>query len=387
MEGAVELIRAAVAGGTRICVHGDYDVDGICATAVMILALRELGADVSWHLPSRFEEGYGLATETIDRLAADGVGLIVTVDCGITAVDEVAHARSLGLEVVVTDHHRPGDALPDCPVVATRPSAYPFPDLCGTGVAYKLAGVLLGAGHPLLDQSARPRRPRDRRGRRPARRREPRARGGGSPRTGAHAAPRARLADALRVRRPGGDRRVRDRLPACSAHQCGRTARPARRRARAHPRRRPPPRRRACRRAGTIQPRPPGGRGADRPRRDRDDDGLVRGGAPPTRVCPLERGLARGCDRDRCLEARRALRPAGRAHRAKRGRQLEGIGPVDPVVRPPRRADALLRAARAVRRSQRCRRARDRRRPARGIRRGVSPGLPTTSSQPSSSAR
>lgn len=145
MAAACELIRAAVAEGRRICVHGDYDVDGICATAVALSVLRQLGADVDWHLPSRFEEGYGLAAETLTRLAEDGYGLVVTVDCGITAVEEVAHARTLGLDVVVTDHHRPGETVPDCPVVATRPSGYPFPELCGTGVAYKLGEALLGA--------------------------------------------------------------------------------------------------------------------------------------------------------------------------------------------------------------------------------------------------
>jgi single-stranded-DNA-specific exonuclease len=142
MRAACERIRAAVAAGTRICVHGDYDVDGICATALAVLTLRELGADVSWHLPSRFDEGYGVSASTIGRLAGDGVGLVLTVDCGITAVHEVAEAKGLGLDVIVTDHHRPGDALPDCPVVATRPSAYPFPELCGTGVVYKLAEAL-----------------------------------------------------------------------------------------------------------------------------------------------------------------------------------------------------------------------------------------------------
>src|SRR5688572_24380859 len=86
MEQAVERLRAAVAAGERICVHGDYDVDGISATAVCVLVLRELGATVDWRLPSRFDEGYGLALETIEQLAADGVDLIVTVDCGITAV-------------------------------------------------------------------------------------------------------------------------------------------------------------------------------------------------------------------------------------------------------------------------------------------------------------
>jgi single-stranded-DNA-specific exonuclease len=150
MAAAVERIRAAVAAGERICVHGDYDVDGISATALGVLVLRELGAQVEWRLPSRFDEGYGLALETIERLAADGVALVVTVDCGITAVTEVARARELGLDVIVTDHHRPAESLPDCPVVATRPSAYPCPDLCGTGVVHTLARVLLGEDHPAL---------------------------------------------------------------------------------------------------------------------------------------------------------------------------------------------------------------------------------------------
>ncbi|MGH3065073.1 MAG: single-stranded-DNA-specific exonuclease RecJ [Gaiellaceae bacterium] len=147
---AVERIRAAIDRGARICVHGDYDVDGICATALAVLYLRELEADVVWHLPSRFEEGYGVSSETLDRLADEGVGLVLTVDCGITAVDEIAAAKESGLEVVVTDHHRPGSALPDCPVVATRPSSYPFPELCGTGVVHKLGEALLGAEHPAV---------------------------------------------------------------------------------------------------------------------------------------------------------------------------------------------------------------------------------------------
>ncbi len=150
MDAACERIRAAIASRERICVHGDYDADGICATALAVLIFRELGADVSWHLPSRFEEGYGVSGETLDRLAEDGCSLVVTVDCGITAGAEVARAKALGLDVVVTDHHRPGDELPDCPVVATRPSDYPFPELCGTGVVYKLGQALLGAGAEAL---------------------------------------------------------------------------------------------------------------------------------------------------------------------------------------------------------------------------------------------
>ena len=150
MAAAVESIRSAIAAGKRICVHGDYDADGICATALAVLILREFGADVTWHLPSRFEEGYGVQRETLARLAEEGCGLVLTVDCGVTAVEEIAEARAQGLEVVVTDHHRPGETLPDCPVVATRPSDYPFPELCGTGVVYKLGEALLGVGHEAL---------------------------------------------------------------------------------------------------------------------------------------------------------------------------------------------------------------------------------------------
>jgi single-stranded-DNA-specific exonuclease len=150
MAAAVERIRVAVAAGERICVHGDYDVDGISATAVAVLVLREIGANVEWRLPSRFEEGYGLAAETIERLAEDGIDLVLTVDCGITAVEEVALARELGMDVIVTDHHRPGETLPDCPVVATRPSAYPCPELCGAGVVHTLARALLGDEHPAV---------------------------------------------------------------------------------------------------------------------------------------------------------------------------------------------------------------------------------------------
>jgi single-stranded-DNA-specific exonuclease len=90
MRAACERIRAAIADGRRICVHGDYDVDGISATALAVHLLRELGADVAWHLPSRFDEGYGVRSETLARLADDGCGLVLTVDCGITAADEVA---------------------------------------------------------------------------------------------------------------------------------------------------------------------------------------------------------------------------------------------------------------------------------------------------------
>jgi single-stranded-DNA-specific exonuclease len=151
MAEAVDRIRATIAAGQRICVHGDYDVDGICATALAVLVLRDLGAEVDWHLPSRFEEGYGVSGDTISRLADEGCALLLTVDCGITAVEEVAAAKARGLDVIVTDHHRPGETLPDCPIVATRPSDYPFPELCGTGVVCKLAQALGVDVAPYLD--------------------------------------------------------------------------------------------------------------------------------------------------------------------------------------------------------------------------------------------
>jgi len=150
MRAGCDRIAAAIAAGTRICVHGDYDADGISATALALLILRELGADAGWHLPSRFEEGYGVQPETVARLAADGYALVLTVDCGITAVEAVDEAKRLGLEIVVTDHHRPAERLPACPLVATRPSDYPFPELSGTGVVYKLGQALLGADSAAL---------------------------------------------------------------------------------------------------------------------------------------------------------------------------------------------------------------------------------------------
>jgi single-stranded-DNA-specific exonuclease len=152
MREAVEAIVRAVAAGARICVHGDYDADGICATALGSLLLRELGADAAWHLPSRFEEGYGLNGDTLARLASDGFDLVLTVDCGITAVEEVEEAKRLGLEVVVTDHHRPSAAFPACPVVAPLKGGYPFHGLCGTGVVWKLAQAILGPDHPFCDR-------------------------------------------------------------------------------------------------------------------------------------------------------------------------------------------------------------------------------------------
>jgi single-stranded-DNA-specific exonuclease len=147
LRDAAERILGHVRRHSRITVHGDYDVDGVTASAVLIRALRTVGADVDWYLPSRSTDGYGLAAATVDRLAERGTDLLVTVDCAITAVEEVARARAAGMDVIVTDHHSPraDGHLPDAPIVHPRIGGYPCPDLCAAAVAYKLAQALLEA--------------------------------------------------------------------------------------------------------------------------------------------------------------------------------------------------------------------------------------------------
>jgi len=151
MGAVVERILAAIAAGRRITVHGDFDVDGVCATALTVSTLRELGADCDWFIPSRVEDGYGLSADTVRRLAQRGTSLLVTVDCGITCADEVKLARELGMEVIVTDHHQPSGELPDCPILHPEVSGYPFESLCGTAVAWKLACALRGGTDADLD--------------------------------------------------------------------------------------------------------------------------------------------------------------------------------------------------------------------------------------------
>ncbi len=144
MGEAVAVIRDAISRGELITVHGDYDVDGVTSTAIMVSTLRELGAECDWLIPARAEDGYGLTAATVERLAERGTGLVVTVDCGITSVAEVAAARARGIAAVVTDHHQPGEELPDCPIVHPIVSGYPYEHLCAAGVAHKLAAALAG---------------------------------------------------------------------------------------------------------------------------------------------------------------------------------------------------------------------------------------------------
>ncbi|MEA2208798.1 MAG: single-stranded-DNA-specific exonuclease [Solirubrobacteraceae bacterium] len=147
IEEAVETIIGHVRAGGRITVHGDYDVDGICSTAILVRALGALGGDVDHYLPDRIGDGYGLGEETVRRLAARGTRLLVTADCAITAVAEVALARELDVDVVVTDHHTPraDGVLPDAPIVHPALCGYPCTQLCATAVAYKLAQALFAA--------------------------------------------------------------------------------------------------------------------------------------------------------------------------------------------------------------------------------------------------
>ena len=145
MEKAVERISRAIREQETVAVYGDYDVDGITATCLLTQFLRTLGGQVVSYIPDRTEEGYGLNNNAIDALARQGVTLIVTVDCGITAAQEVEYARALGVDVVITDHHQCKEVLPQAVAVVDprRPDcSYPFPDLAGVGVALKLALAL-----------------------------------------------------------------------------------------------------------------------------------------------------------------------------------------------------------------------------------------------------
>jgi single-stranded-DNA-specific exonuclease len=138
MEGAVAAVSSAIDRGERVTIHGDYDADGITATALMLLGLRELGLEADWYLPSRFKEGYGLSRVAVETISSRGPGLLVTVDCGVNYPDEVAFARERGLDVVVVDHHQPGPILPDCHLIHEVAGEYPHGTLCGVGLALKV---------------------------------------------------------------------------------------------------------------------------------------------------------------------------------------------------------------------------------------------------------
>lgn len=145
MAPAVERVLGAIARKERIAIHGDYDVDGVTSTVILRRALELLGADVIHFIPERLRDGYGLQTPALDRLHADGVRLVISVDCGIRAADAARHAASLGLDLIITDHHEPDETLPSALAVINpkrRDCAYPDKNLAGVGVALKLVHAL-----------------------------------------------------------------------------------------------------------------------------------------------------------------------------------------------------------------------------------------------------
>ncbi len=148
MEGmyqAVDRILSARSKGEKISVYGDYDVDGTNGASMLYLFFKELGCDVSYYIPDRIKEGYGISRAGIDHAKGIGTTLLVSIDCGITAVDQVEYARSLGMDVIICDHHEPNDQLPKAVAVLDPLKAtcgYPFKSLCGTGVGFKLIQAL-----------------------------------------------------------------------------------------------------------------------------------------------------------------------------------------------------------------------------------------------------
>ena len=141
MELAVNRIIEAINNNEKILIYGDYDVDGITSITVLKSFLIERKANVSHYIPNRLNDGYGLYKEAIKKIADDGVNLIITVDCGISGIEEVDYANSLGLKVIVTDHHEVGENLPNAIAVVDakrKDNTYPFRELAGVGVSFKL---------------------------------------------------------------------------------------------------------------------------------------------------------------------------------------------------------------------------------------------------------
>lgn len=147
MKQAVKRLKTAHKNKEKVVIYGDYDIDGLSATTLLFDAFSQFGFDVSTFIPSRFDEGYGLSSDAIERLSEQGAQLIVTVDCGSLSIDEIAHAKKLGVDVIVTDHHNLGDTLPDAVAVINlkrNDHKYPFRDFSGVGVAFGLVRALQG---------------------------------------------------------------------------------------------------------------------------------------------------------------------------------------------------------------------------------------------------
>lgn len=155
MDKFVSRVSKAVLDGEKICIYGDYDVDGITSITVMYKFLEELGAEVSYYLPDRLSEGYGLNKEALDEIKNRGTKLLITVDCGITAINEIAYAKELGLDVCITDHHECGESLPDAICIVNpkqKEDKFEFKSLAGVGVAFKCI-IALSMKHNLSSDS------------------------------------------------------------------------------------------------------------------------------------------------------------------------------------------------------------------------------------------
>ena len=151
MRKACETIREAIRNGKKIRIAGDYDVDGVCSTYLLVKTLREAGADVSWVIPDRVRDGYGINVRMIEEAARDGIGLIVTCDNGISAAEAAQAAADYGMDMVVTDHHEVPEILPAAAAVVDpkrRDDSYPFREICGGTVAWKLCLALESCGWP-----------------------------------------------------------------------------------------------------------------------------------------------------------------------------------------------------------------------------------------------
>ncbi len=148
MSQAVDRLRRAIRVGEPIVVYGDFDVDGVTATVLLVQTLQALGAKVKPYIPHRIDEGYGLNLEALTQLQSQGVRIVITVDCGVRSLEEISFGKSLGLDMIVTDHHAPGDELPDAFAVINPKQPlckYPSKELSGAGIAYKLSQALLRA--------------------------------------------------------------------------------------------------------------------------------------------------------------------------------------------------------------------------------------------------
>lgn len=151
LEAGVDFILSEIADGKKLCIYGDYDADGVTSTCILYEVLRQLTDRLDYYIPSRFEEGYGLNCDAVKEIREQGTELLITVDCGSTSCDEVELAKSMGMSVVVTDHHAVTGLVPDCLVINPNQEncRYPFKGLAGCGVAFKLAqGIQQKAGLP-----------------------------------------------------------------------------------------------------------------------------------------------------------------------------------------------------------------------------------------------